>query len=573
MQDKKPWRPNRPISKGATAYHDAVSKAEYYVAALDEFIKIITPKINQGDVVVDFGAGTGVSALRLLAYLKVDIELWLVDNSPAWLGKAHEVFGNSANIKCYLLEKKGEGYETLAEAVGSKVADHVISAHTVHLIPDIENTFLGIADALKDNGTFSFLSGNIPSTDGIKGALLIDDTVKRAHDIAIDIVRTDSRFANYRNGLNERIKMEETQRRFVFPNPRPIGVYLNALKKAHFKCQGHHYSLIKVNYSDWLNFLRVRRLQAGILPEIGGHNPSQKEEIDRDILITEAAGKLFKELQTQNPLADDKSFTIEYVCVLAQKTTLMHNKNDLCLRGKNALVTGSSRGIGKAIAIELAKNGANIILNYNKNEKEALEIMNEIKDLDVDCIAIKADVSNFEEVKGMFNVVGKKFGKLDILVNNAGIIMDKTLQNMSIDDWNVVMKTNLKGTFNVTKNALPLLNENGRIINVSSIVALDGNFGQTNYAASKAGIIGFTKSLAKELGKYGITVNAIAPGLIETDIIKSMPSFKKEELSKSIPLGRSGTPKDVANLVVFLASDKAGYITGDVISIDGGLRF
>ncbi|MEK6983251.1 MAG: 3-oxoacyl-ACP reductase family protein [Nanoarchaeota archaeon] len=251
----------------------------------------------------------------------------------------------------------------------------------------------------------------------------------------------------------------------------------------------------------------------------------------------------------------------------------MHNKNDLCLRGKNALVTGSSRGIGKAIAIELAKNGANIILNYNKNEKEALEIMNEIKDLDVDCIAIKADVSNFEEVKGMFNVVGKKFGKLDILVNNAGIIMDKTLQNMSIDDWNVVMKTNLKGTFNVTKNALPLLNENGRIINVSSIVALDGNFGQTNYAASKAGIIGFTKSLAKELGKYGITVNAIAPGLIETDIIKSMPSFKKEELSKSIPLGRSGTPKDVANLVVFLASDKAGYITGDVISIDGGLRF
>jgi len=243
------------------------------------------------------------------------------------------------------------------------------------------------------------------------------------------------------------------------------------------------------------------------------------------------------------------------------------------LSGKTALVTGASRGIGKAIAIELAKQGADVVVNYSRDEESAMGVVEEIKKIGCKGIAIKADVSNFEEVKAMFKVVKREFGSLDILVNNAGIIMDRTLQNMGIDDWNSVIKTNLKGVFNVTSNALHLIREGGRIINISSIVALDGNFGQTNYAASKAGIIGFTKSLAKELGKHGITVNAVAPGLIETDILKSMPNARREELARAIPLGRSGIPQDVANLVVFLASKNASYITGDVISIDGGLRF
>jgi len=228
------------------------------------------------------------------------------------------------------------------------------------------------------------------------------------------------------------------------------------------------------------------------------------------------------------------------------------------LSGKTALVTGASRGIGKAIAIELAKNGADVVVNYNRNEKEALDVVGEIKNIGCRSIAIKADVSSFDEVAKMFGIVKREFGRLDILVNNAGIIMDKTLRKMTQEEWNTVIKINLNGVYNATKNALPLIGKGGRIINISSVVALQGNFGQTNYAASKAGIIGFTKSLAKELGKNGITVNAIAPGFIDTDLI---------------PLGRIGMPQDVANLAVFLASGRANYITGEVICVDGGLRF
>ena len=243
------------------------------------------------------------------------------------------------------------------------------------------------------------------------------------------------------------------------------------------------------------------------------------------------------------------------------------------LSGKIALVTGASRGIGKAIAIELARNGADVAVNYNRNEKEALEVVEDIKKLGCKSIAIKADVGSFDDAAAMFEAVKKEFGRIDILVNNAGIIMDKTLQNMGKEEWASVLKTNLTSVYNVTKNAAPLLNRNGRIINISSIVALDGNFGQSNYAASKAGIIGFTKSLAKELGKHGITVNAVAPGLIDTDIIRDIPPERKKELDRMVPLGRIGTPKDIANVVVFLASPKAGYITGEAIRVDGGLRF
>ncbi|MBI2541934.1 3-oxoacyl-[acyl-carrier-protein] reductase [Candidatus Woesearchaeota archaeon] len=238
-----------------------------------------------------------------------------------------------------------------------------------------------------------------------------------------------------------------------------------------------------------------------------------------------------------------------------------------------ALVTGASRGIGKAIAIELAKNNADIAVNYYKDEKEAAGVVEEIKKLGVDSIAVKADVSKFEECSSMMDAVKKKFGYLDILVNNAGAISDRTLKNMDKGQWDLVVRTNLDGIFNVTKNALPLIRENGRIINISSIVGISGNHGQTNYAASKAGVIGFTKSLARELGKQKVTVNAIAPGFIETYMTKGMPFIRKKIIMAMVPLGRPGMPEDVANLVVFLASDKAGYITGDVIRVDGGLNF
>ena len=240
---------------------------------------------------------------------------------------------------------------------------------------------------------------------------------------------------------------------------------------------------------------------------------------------------------------------------------------------KIALVTGASKGIGRAIAVELAKNGANVAVNYYKDEKEAINVVGEIKKLGVDSIAVKADVSDFNECAAMIEVIKRKFGAIDILVNNAGALSDRTLKNMSKEEWSLVIKTNLDGVYNVTKNALSIIRENGRIINISSIAGLLGNFGQTNYAASKAGIIGFTKSLAKELGKQKITVNAVAPGFIETQMTKSISFLRKKMIMAMIPLGRAGLPQDVANAVAFLASEKAGYVTGEVICVDGGLAF
>ncbi|GEM_PF-46059 len=564
-----PWKPERPTSKGAAAYHDAVSNAKYYTEILDELIKIFEQKINEDDIVVDFGAGTGVSAVRLLEHVKKNFELWLVDNSAAWLGKAYEVLKDKKNVKCFLLEKTDAGYATLADTIGRNKADHVISANTFHLVSDAEGAFIGINGALKEKGTFTIQSGNITRDSRPEGALMVDDTVKRVHGIALDIVRNDPKFNSYKKNLDERIKLNESQRKFVFPEPRPIEFYLDALKKAGFEYQEPVFKLFKVNYSDWQNFLMVRRLQAGILPEIGGHEPTPKEETDRDELITLATNKLFKELQKSNPLANASSFTIEVVYVSSVKKG---TGKKLILSGKTALVTGASRGIGRAIAIEFADNGANVIINYNRNEKGALEVLNGIK-AKTKCLALKADVSNPDEVRKMFEIVKERYGFIDILVNNAGIVMDKTLQNMERSEWDIVIKTNLTSAYNVTKNALSILSNNGRIINMSSIVALDGNFGQTNYAASKAGIIGFTKSLAKEVSRKGITANVIAPGLIETDILKSIPPARRKEFAERIPLGRVGTPEDVAKLALFLASEKASYITGEVIAINGGLHF
>ena len=243
------------------------------------------------------------------------------------------------------------------------------------------------------------------------------------------------------------------------------------------------------------------------------------------------------------------------------------------LTGKCALVTGASRGIGRAIAVALAKAGADVAINYAGNEEAAKQTENLCAAYGVNTLVIKADVANAEECKSMIDCVKAHFGKLDILVNNAGITRDKLMIGMSETDFTEVIDTNLKGSFLCMQLASKLMIKQryGRIINLSSVVGLHGNVGQVNYAASKAGVIGMTKSAAKELASRNITVNAVAPGMIETDMTAVIPEKAKEAMMAGIPAGRTGAPEEIADMVVFLASDKAAYITGQVISVDGGM--
>ena len=313
------WKPDRPASRGATAYHNAVINASWNNDNIRELIKIVLKKIKENSIVVDFGAGTGASALQLLNCLKANTKLWLVDNSAAWLGKAYEILCTKPNVEYFLLEKINDRYATLAETLGKEVIDHVISANTIHLIPNLEETFKGINAALKHRGTFTFQSGNILRNGREDGILMIDDTVQRVHDISLEIVSTNKKFAKYKKDLDKRIEIWHDQRKFVFPDPMPIEDYLKMLKIAGFEYEEPQYKLIRVKYKDWSNFLRVKRLQTGILPETGGKEPSPEEEHDRDLLITMASNQLFNELKTQNPLADSKCFTAEWVYVSAKK--------------------------------------------------------------------------------------------------------------------------------------------------------------------------------------------------------------------------------------------------------------
>lgn len=238
-----------------------------------------------------------------------------------------------------------------------------------------------------------------------------------------------------------------------------------------------------------------------------------------------------------------------------------------------ALVTGATRGIGKEIALELAQNGIDIAINYRSMQEGMEDLKKEIEAYGVRCEFVGADVANFEQCENMVKETVEKFGKIDILVNNAGITKDGLIMRMKKEDFEAVIDINLIGTFNVTRNVIPYMIKQklGRIINVSSVVGVAGNAGQTNYSASKAGIIGFTKSLAKEVASRNILVNAIAPGFIDTDMTKVLSDNVKEGINAQIPLRRMGNPKEVAKVVKFLASEDSSYITGQVINIDGGM--
>ncbi len=246
----------------------------------------------------------------------------------------------------------------------------------------------------------------------------------------------------------------------------------------------------------------------------------------------------------------------------------------MLLENKNAIVTGGSQGIGTATSLELAREGANVCLTYRKHADEAFAVRDEIIGMGRQALALQCDIASFDEARRVVEAASAEFGRIDILVNNAGMNWDGVCWKMSEEQWDRVIAVNLKGYFNFVRHVAPMLKEqrSGKIINVTSINGLRGKFGQTNYSASKAGIIGYTKALAKELGAFGVNVNAVAPGLIETAMLKQSEARDKivDMALAEIVLKRVGQPEDLANVIAFLASEKARHITGEIIKVDGG---
>lgn len=242
------------------------------------------------------------------------------------------------------------------------------------------------------------------------------------------------------------------------------------------------------------------------------------------------------------------------------------------LTGRSGLVTGAGRGIGREIALELGRNGANVAIGYSASAEASEELADQLREMGVDAFAVKGNVADPEAVRSAIAAVAERFGKIDYLVNNAGITRDRTLAKMTHDDWNAVIDVNLHSIFNVTHEVLPHMLQAGygRVVNISSFVGQAGNFGQTNYATAKAGMIGFTKSAALELARKSITVNCIAPGFIETEMVTAMPEVARERVLAQIPMGRFGQPEEIAKVATFLIAH-GDYITGQVISINGGI--
>ena len=242
------------------------------------------------------------------------------------------------------------------------------------------------------------------------------------------------------------------------------------------------------------------------------------------------------------------------------------------LEGKVAIVTGASLGIGSACALDLAKNGANVAINYRKHDAEAKAICEQINAMGRKGLPVRADVSNFQDAQGMIDTVVKEFGHIDILINNAGVNRDAVIWKMTEEQWDETLDINLKGYFNYIRAVAPLFKgqKGGKIVNITSINGMRGKFGQSNYSAAKAGIIGLTKTVARELARSNVNCNAIAPGLIETEMMKQAPEDVKQKALAEIVLGRMGAPEEVATVVTFLCSEKARHITGEVIKVDGG---
>jgi 3-oxoacyl-[acyl-carrier protein] reductase len=241
--------------------------------------------------------------------------------------------------------------------------------------------------------------------------------------------------------------------------------------------------------------------------------------------------------------------------------------------GRVAIVTGGGRGIGRAVAVRLAEAGANLAISYRQDDAAAGETAQRVREAGVECELFKGDVSSPESVEALFKGVGDAFGRVDILVNNAGITRDNLMMRMKEEEFDEVLRTNLKGTYLCTRAALrPMIRARwGRIVNVSSVVGLVGNAGQANYAASKAGIIGFTKSVAREVAQRGVTANAVAPGYVETELTGGLPENVKDQIRGQVPMGRFGEPEEVAEVVAFLAGEAVGYLTGQTIAVDGGM--
>jgi 3-oxoacyl-[acyl-carrier protein] reductase len=251
---------------------------------------------------------------------------------------------------------------------------------------------------------------------------------------------------------------------------------------------------------------------------------------------------------------------------------MVETNNKLLLSGKSAIVTGGSRGIGNAIALDLAKNGANVAINYRTSDKAAKETVKKIEAMGQKGLAVQADVSSFADAQKMTDTVVKEFGGLDILVNNAGVNRDGVIWKMDEEQWDEVIAIDLKGTFNYIRAAAPIFKEqgSGKIVNVTSINGLRGKFGQSNYTAAKGGVNALTKTVARELGRSNVNVNAVAPGLIETEMVKQAPDKVRDMALAEILLGRLGQPEEVAWVVTFLCSEQARLITGEVITVDGG---